>query len=89
MMVWCGLEVLSLKGGSEALSVGLKGALTAWISSFAGVARRSGMTTVMARQRAEVAIAQIEGSLVLARVLGDPKPFQRTMDALPGLLTAA
>lgn len=86
---WCGLEVLSLQGGSEAMSAGLKTALTAWINAFTAVARRSGMPTATARQRAEQAIAQIEGSLILSRVLADPKPFQRTMDALPGLLTKA
>jgi len=86
---WCALEALSLKGGSEELAAGLKAALMAWIGAFAGVGRRSGMTTAVARQRAEAAIAQIEGSLVLARVLGDPKPFQRAIDALPGLLTKA
>lgn len=86
---WCALEALSLKGGSEALAAGLKGALTAWLGAFAGVARRSGMSAAVAKQRAETAIGQIEGSLVLSRVLGDPKPFQRAIDALPSLLSKA
>jgi AcrR family transcriptional regulator len=84
---WCALEVLSLKGGSAELAAGLKAALTAWIDAFAGVARRSGMSASVARQRAETAIVQIEGALVLARVLGDRRPFQRVLEALPGLLT--
>ena len=84
---WCALEALSLKGGSQDLAAALKGALTAWLGAFAGVARRSGMTAAVARRRAETSIGQIEGSLVMARVLGDAKPFQRAIDALPGLLT--
>ena len=84
---WCALEALSLKGGSEELATALKGALTAWLGAFAGVARRCGMTAAVARHRAETSIGQIEGSLVMARVLGDAKPFQRAIDALPGLLT--
>ncbi len=86
---WCALESLSLKGGSVELAAVLKGALADWLGAFAGVARRSGMSPGVARQRAESAIVQIEGSLVLARVLGDPKPFQRVMDGLVVLLTKA
>jgi AcrR family transcriptional regulator len=86
---WCGLEVLSLKGGGKELAEGLKGALTSWIGAFTGIARRSGMPAPMARQRAETVIAQIEGGLVLARVLGDARPFKRALDAMPALLTRA
>ncbi len=83
---WCGLEMLSLKGASPAMAEGLRAALTGWIGAFAAVSRRSGVSAAAARQRAELAVAQIEGSLVLARVLGTPKPFQRAIDGLAGVL---
>ncbi len=39
--------------------------------------------------KAEEAIARIEGSLILARVLGDSAAFERVLKLLPDLLTAA
>jgi AcrR family transcriptional regulator len=83
---WCGLEMLSLKGASDAMVEGLRAALTRWIAAFAMVARRAGATPAASRQRAELAVAQIEGSLVLSRVLGSPKPFQRVLEGLVGAL---
>ncbi len=84
----CITDVLSIPGGSEALRAGLKGAMQAWIKAFADVAKESGMTAAIARSRAEEAIIRIEGSLVVARVLGDHAHFERTMKLLPDLLTA-
>jgi len=56
------------------------------LRAFTGIAREVGLPSAEARERAEQAIIEIQGSLVLARVLGDCKPFQRTMDRLPELL---
>ena len=83
----CITDVLSIPGGSEALRDGLKGAMQAWIKAFADIARESGMSPAIAKSRAEEAIIRIEGSLVLARVLGDNASFERTMKLLPDLLT--
>jgi len=82
----CVLDTLSLPGGSAALREAVRGALKAWLRAFMGIAREAGASNVRAHQRAEQAIIEIEGSLVLARVLGDCKPFQRTIDRLPELL---
>jgi hypothetical protein len=43
----------------------------------------------MARTRAEEAVVRIEGSLVVARVLGDSSAFERVLRMLPELLTVA
>jgi len=83
----CITDVLSLPGGSDALRAGLKGAMQAWIKAFSDVARESGLSPAAAKARAEEAILRIEGSLVLARVLGDNATFERTIKLLPDLLT--
>ncbi len=83
----CITEILSIPGGPEELRAGLKAALQAWIKAFAEVARQSGMSTPIAKARAEEAISRIEGSLILARVLEDTGPFERALRLLPDLLT--
>jgi AcrR family transcriptional regulator len=85
----CITDVLSIPGGSDELKTGLKGAMQAWINAFAGVARESGLSPAMARARAEEAIVRFEGSLVVARVLGDNSAFERVLKMLPDLLTVA
>lgn len=82
----CVLDTLSLPGGSPRLREAVRGSLKAWLRAFTDIAREAGASDAEARQRAEQAIIEIEGSLVLARVLGDRKPFHRAMDRLPDLL---
>jgi len=82
----CVLDSLSLPGGGPALREALRGALKAWLQAFTDVAREAGASGTEARERAERAIVEIEGSLVLARVVGDRRPFHRALDRLPGLL---
>ena len=83
----CALEALSLSGGGAELAEALKGTLLAWLKLFAEVARESGLSPSESRRRAEQAVIQIEGSLILGRVLGDTTAFRRTLDGLPALLT--
>jgi len=85
----CLTDVLSIPGGSDELQVAIRGAIQAWINAFAQIAKESGLTPAAARSRAEEAIIRIEGSLVLARVLGDTAAFERTLKLLPDLLTLA
>jgi AcrR family transcriptional regulator len=83
----CVLDTLSLTGSPAELQAALAGALRAWLSAFTSVARESGLTRSAAERRAQQALINIEGSLVLARVLGDPAIFLRTLAGLPALLT--
>jgi len=83
----CVLESLSLPAGSEGLHRALDSSLNAWLEAFTQLARKSGFPPAAARDRAEQAIIEIEGSLVLARVRGDSGPFLRTIRKLPKLLT--
>lgn len=82
----CVLDTLSLPGGSAALLETVRGALKAWLQAFTSIAREAGASASEARRRAEQAVIEIEGSLVLARVLGDGRPFHRAIDRLPKLL---
>jgi TetR/AcrR family transcriptional repressor of lmrAB and yxaGH operons len=84
----CLMDVLSIRGGSEELQLALKGAMQAWVSAFAQVAKDSGHGSAAARSKAEEAISRIEGSLILARVLGDTACFERVLKGLPDMLTA-
>jgi AcrR family transcriptional regulator len=85
----CALNTLSLPGGSPALHEALRGALTAWLHAFMGIARDAGLPAREARRRAEQAITEIQGSLVLARVLDDCRPFRCTIARLPQLLVGS
>ena len=85
----CLMDVLSIPGGSQELQLALRAAMQAWIGAFAQVAKESGLSAAVARSKAEEAIVRIEGSLILARVLGDPTGFERALKLLPDLLTAA
>ncbi len=83
----CVLDTLSLSGNSEVLSDSLRGMLTAWLDAFTRIARESGLSAGVARERAEQAVIAVEGSLVLARVLQDKRPFLKVVSRLPDLLT--
>jgi TetR/AcrR family transcriptional regulator, lmrAB and yxaGH operons repressor len=61
--------------------------MQAWVSAFAQVAKDSGHGSAAARSKAEEAILRIEGSLILARVLGDTACFERVLKGLPDMLT--
>jgi TetR/AcrR family transcriptional repressor of lmrAB and yxaGH operons len=64
----------------------IKKALRALIQAFARVATDAGLPSDRARHRAERTVALIQGSLVLARGLGSPTPFQNVLAALPSEL---
>jgi AcrR family transcriptional regulator len=82
----CVLDTLSLRGGPPELQAALAGALQAWMAAFASIAVESGFSRTQAARRAQQAIINIEGSLVLSRVSGKPGIFLRTLAGLPALL---
>jgi AcrR family transcriptional regulator len=85
----CVTDVLSIPGGGKDLFATLRVALQEWLKAFTDIARESGMPLSLARSRAEEAVIRIEGSLVLARVLGDNTAFLKVIKLLPDLLTEA
>jgi TetR/AcrR family transcriptional repressor of lmrAB and yxaGH operons len=82
-------DVLSLPGRPVELHIALKGAMQAWIGAFTHIAKESGLSSSAALAKAEEAIVRIEGSLVLAWVIGDNSHFERILKALPEVLTGA
>jgi TetR/AcrR family transcriptional repressor of lmrAB and yxaGH operons len=82
----CTLETLSLPGGSEALAKVLRDGLLGWLEAFTQIAKESGCTMTVARTRAEQAIVELEGTLVMARVLGQNRLFLKWIERLPALL---
>lgn len=83
----CLLDTLSLGGTNTGLLKDIHASISAWIDAMANVAREAGLSAAKARRRAEEALVQIQGSLVVARITGDPAPFMRALKTLPDLLT--
>lgn len=62
--------------------------LNAWINSLALVLVEVGIPAQEARQRAEDAVIQVQGALVLTRGLNSTDPFERVLQQLPVKLLA-
>lgn len=85
----CLLDALSLGSVPAAVQSLQQEALTRWRDSLAHVARAAGVPRANAARQAEEALAMIQGALILARVEGSPRPFQRATAALPARLLDA
>lgn len=57
--------------------------LKAWIDSLAQVIAEADIPAEQARRRAEDAVIQIQGALVLTRGLDSTEPFKRVLQQLP------
>jgi AcrR family transcriptional regulator len=57
--------------------------LQIWIDEMATVLGETGLNKKIATERAEDAIARIQGCLILARGLKNLEPFQRTLQQIP------
>ncbi|PSO59486.1 MAG: TetR/AcrR family transcriptional regulator [Cyanobacteria bacterium QH_2_48_84] len=82
----CLLAVLTVGGSNHLFHTQIQKALNLWINSLAQVLVEQGFDLEEARQRAEDAILQIQGALILARGLNDTTPFERIMKRLPEML---
>jgi AcrR family transcriptional regulator len=82
----CLFAVLSLGDAKDLFHVQIRQALKVWIDAIAEVLIEAGIERSLARQRAEDAILQIQGSLVLVRALDDTAPFERVLQRLPETL---
>lgn len=79
----CLLAVLLLGESKDLFSTQIKFSLNIWIDTLAQVLVDGGLAPERARHRAEDAIMQIQGALVLARGLDDTSPFERVIKRLP------
>jgi AcrR family transcriptional regulator len=79
----CLLAVLTLGESKDLFHIQIAYALNIWIDTLAQVLIEAGFAPELARHKAEDAIAQIQGALVLARGLNDTAPFERVIKRLP------
>jgi AcrR family transcriptional regulator len=82
----CLLALLSVGEAQELFQERVQQALNLWIDSVADVLVGAGITPITARQRAEEAIALIQGALVLTRGLDNTAIFERILHQLPEAL---
>lgn len=85
----CILGAFAFGQGGQLFATRLKTAFERWIAAFALLARESGASRSEARRRAEACVAAIQGAVVLAGALHDPKPFKAMLSSLPVLLLDA
>jgi TetR/AcrR family transcriptional regulator, lmrAB and yxaGH operons repressor len=83
---WCLLDTLTTADRPSTLAHARK-SMGFWVDCFVRLGRESGFPAKLARKRAEEAVAAIEGSLILSRVLKNPRPFLRVLVDLPNRLT--
>ncbi len=79
----CVLAILGVGDASRRFHPRVKRIFRDWIDAVASVIRDSGQSAEAAQARAEDAIVRIEGALMLARSMGEPSIFGRTLRALP------
>lgn len=66
----------------------IRGYFAAWTDALAQSLERGGLDAEAARDRAEEAVAAIQGALVLARALDEPAAFRRSLDRIEARLMA-
>lgn len=82
----CLLGLLSIGEARTLFQDPIARSFRVWIDSFAAVAIEAGIKPETAHQRAEDAVLQIQGALVLARGLNDTAAFQRVLKRLPEMM---
>jgi TetR/AcrR family transcriptional regulator, lmrAB and yxaGH operons repressor len=84
----CLLERLCATVDRERFRRPLEGIFEAWLGALATLCTDAGVPTAEARERAEDAIARVEGALVLAAGTGDPAAFGRALERIRRTLLA-
>ena len=79
----CVLALMTIGEGRDALAPEVREGLQGWIDAFTAVVAEAGRPEPVARERAQNAVARVQGALVLARGLGDTAVFERTIADLP------
>jgi len=85
----CLLALLSVGEAHDLFQNKIQQVLELWIDSLAKVAIEAGVNPKIARQRAEDAVLQIEGALVLSRGLNNRGIFKRVLKHLPKMLLSS
>ncbi len=85
----CLLAVLALGETKNLFHNEIQNAFNVWIDTLVQVVMEAGIERSQAQQRAEDAILEIQGSLILARSLDNTVPFKRVLERLPEELLLA
>lgn len=79
----CLLAIFTLGESDDLFHEQINQMLNAWIDSLALVVAETGITSEQARQRAEYAVIQVQGALVLSRGLDSTEIFEQVLQQLP------
>ncbi|MDT7043595.1 TetR/AcrR family transcriptional regulator [Candidatus Nitronereus thalassa] len=82
----CLFDSLSFGSNDNIIQQNIRQGMSAWVDGLAKVAREAGVSPKKAKQQAQDAVSQIQGTLVVARVIKDYGPFERMLDDLPRTL---
>jgi len=85
----CLLDTMSLSTQDQSLNTGLKQSLEAWIAAFSRLATELGCSPKEAEAKALGAIVNMQGTLVVSRVLKDNTAFLASISDLGRLLRGA
>lgn len=83
----CILNALSLDSGLVVLGDEISKAMHLWLDAFTAVGVELGFTTAQAKAKARQSLIQVQGSLVLAKGLGDPTQFHKALADVKQLFT--
>ncbi|WP_026868879.1 TetR/AcrR family transcriptional regulator [Inquilinus limosus] len=84
----CLVGAFALGDVRDRFAAAVRGYFAAWTDALAQALARSGLPEDTARDRAEDAVAAIQGALVLARALDDPAAFRRSLARIEDRLRA-
>lgn len=76
----CLIGVVALGSARDLFAERVKTYFVAWVDALAAALRKLGHAQGEARQLAEQAVLEIQGALVLARAVNDPKVFARALE---------
>ena len=82
----CVLDKLSCGNTTADVKDLIRTAIAGWMDALAQVASEAGVSKELAWTRAQDAVVQFEGALVVARLTQDTGPFERAMNQLPARL---
>jgi AcrR family transcriptional regulator len=85
----CILGNLTMSEAREQFQAQLKHVFRLWIDALAELAREAGVAERDAAERAEQAVLEIQGALILSAALQTRQPFRRIVESLPNKLLAA
>lgn len=76
----CLVGVIALGASRDVFGEKVKVYFAGWVDALATALRRFGYERTIARRKSEQAVLEIQGALVLARALDDPKLFARALE---------